>query len=200
MMQKAKMDPSGKTVLYDGTTGERFDERITVGCMYMIKLVHMVDDKLHARATGPYSLVTQQPLGGKAQNGGQRFGEMEVWALEAYGAAHVLQEIITVKSDDRVGRRKTYEAIIKGQELPKPGMPEAFRVLVKELQSLAIDVSLLDNEGNQIDMDALAKEALKEERKINSSIRNLTGEAGPESVVDTENGGYSAHTYGEKED
>ena len=160
----------------------------------------MVDDKLHARATGPYSLVTQQPLGGKAQNGGQRFGEMEVWALEAYGAAHVLQEIITVKSDDRVGRRKTYEAIIKGQELPKPGMPEAFRVLVKELQSLAIDVSLLDNEGNQIDMDALAKEALKEERKINSSIRNLTGEAGPESVVDTENGGYGTHAYGEKED
>ena len=200
MMEKAKMAKDGKTILYDGTTGDRFDERITVGVMYMIKLVHMVDDKLHARATGPYSLVTQQPLGGKAQNGGQRFGEMEVWALEAYGAAHVLQEIITVKSDDRVGRRKTYEAIIKGQELPKPGMPEAFRVLVKELQSLAIDVSLLDNEGNQIDMDALAKEALKEERKINSSIRNLTGEAGPESVVDTENGGYSAHTYGEKED
>ncbi len=200
MMEKAKMAKDGKTVLYDGTTGDRFDERITVGVMYMIKLIHMVDDKLHARATGPYSLVTQQPLGGKAQNGGQRFGEMEVWALEAYGAAHVLQEIITVKSDDRVGRRKTYEAIIKGQELPKPGMPEAFRVLVKELQSLAIDVSLLDNEGNQIDMDALAKEALKEERKINSSIRNLTGEAGPESVVDTENGGYSAHTYGEKED
>ena len=113
-MKKAQMDPDGKTVLYDGQTGERFDERITVGCMYMIKLVHMVDDKLHARATGPYSLVTQQPLGGKAQNGGQRFGEMEVWALEAYGAAHVLQEIITVKSDDRVGRRKTYEAIIKG--------------------------------------------------------------------------------------
>ena len=200
MMEKAKMAKDGKTILYDGTTGDRFDERITVGVMYMIKLVHMVDDKLHARATGPYSLVTQQPLGGKAQNGGQRFGEMEVWALEAYGAAHVLQEIITVKSDDRVGRRKTYEAIIKGQELPKPGMPEAFRVLVKELQSLAIDVSLLDNEGNQIDMDALAKEALKEERKINSSIRNLTGEAGPESVVDTENGGYSAHVYGEKED
>ena len=142
MMQKAKMDPSGKTVLYDGTTGERFDERITVGCMYMIKLVHMVDDKLHARATGPYSLVTQQPLGGKAQNGGQRFGEMEVWALEAYGAAHVLQEIITIKSDDRVGRRKTYEAIIKDQPLPKPGIPEAFKVLVKELQSLSMNVTL----------------------------------------------------------
>ena len=131
LMKKAEMSPDGKTVLYDGRTGERFDERITVGVMYMIKLVHMVDDKLHARATGPYSLVTQQPLGGKAQNGGQRFGEMEVWALEAYGAAHVLQEIITVKSDDRVGRRKTYEAIIKGNALPKPGIPEAFKVLKK---------------------------------------------------------------------
>jgi DNA-directed RNA polymerase subunit beta len=197
MMEKAKMAKDGKTILYDGTTGERFDERITVGVMYMIKLVHMVDDKLHARATGPYSLVTQQPLGGKAQNGGQRFGEMEVWALEAYGAAHVLQEIITVKSDDRVGRRKTYEAIIKGQELPKPGMPEAFRVLVKELQALSMDVTLLDGEGNAIDMDALAKEAQKEERKINSNIRNLTGEAGPESVVETD--GYSVRDAREEE-
>ena len=174
-MRQAGMAEDGKTILYDGRTGERFDERITVGVMYMIKLVHMVDDKLHARATGPYSLVTQQPLGGKAQNGGQRFGEMEVWALEAYGAAHILQEIITIKSDDRVGRRKTYEAIIKGNELPKPGMPEAFRVLVKELQSLAMDVKLLNNEGEVIDMDALAKETDKEERKINSSIRNLVG-------------------------
>ena len=177
MMAKAGMDPDGKTVLYDGRTGERFDERITVGVMYMIKLVHMVDDKLHARATGPYSLVTQQPLGGKAQNGGQRFGEMEVWALEAYGAAHVLQEIITVKSDDRVGRRKTYEAIIKDQPLPKAGIPEAFKVLVKELQALSMNVQLLDNNGQSIDMDALAKEADKEERKINSSIRNLAGES-----------------------
>ena len=199
MMEKAHMAKDGRTILYDGTTGDRFDERITVGVMYMIKLVHMVDDKLHARATGPYSLVTQQPLGGKAQNGGQRFGEMEVWALEAYGAAHVLQEIITVKSDDRVGRRKTYEAIIKGQQLPKPGMPEAFRVLVKELQSLAIDVSLLDNEGNQIDMDALAKENLREERKINSSIRNLTGEAGPESTVDAEAIGMNIRHMDEEE-
>ncbi len=199
MMEKAKMAKDGKTILYDGTTGERFDERITVGVMYMIKLVHMVDDKLHARATGPYSLVTQQPLGGKAQNGGQRFGEMEVWALEAYGAAHVLQEIITVKSDDRVGRRKTYEAIIKGQELPKPGMPEAFRVLVKELQALSMDVTLLDGEGNSIDMDALAKEAQKEERKINSSIRNLTGESGPESTVDAEALGMNVRDYSEEE-
>ena len=198
MMQKAKMDPSGKTVLYDGTTGERFDERITVGCMYMIKLVHMVDDKLHARATGPYSLVTQQPLGGKAQNGGQRFGEMEVWALEAYGAAHVLQEIITIKSDDRVGRRKTYEAIIKDQQLPKPGIPEAFKVLVKELQALSMNVTLLDQEGNAIDMDALAKEAEKEERRINSNIRNLMGEgSSSESVVDQEDVGMSSRSADE---
>ena len=195
MMQKAKMDPSGKTILYDGTTGERFDERITVGCMYMIKLVHMVDDKLHARATGPYSLVTQQPLGGKAQNGGQRFGEMEVWALEAYGAAHVLQEIITIKSDDRVGRRKTYEAIIKDQQLPKPGIPEAFKVLVKELQALSMNVTLLDQEGNAIDMDALAKEAEKEERRINSNIRNLIGDgSSSDSVVDEEAVGMSSRS------
>ena len=195
MMQKAKMDPSGKTILYDGTTGERFDERITVGCMYMIKLVHMVDDKLHARATGPYSLVTQQPLGGKAQNGGQRFGEMEVWALEAYGAAHVLQEIITIKSDDRVGRRKTYEAIIKDQPLPKPGIPEAFKVLVKELQALSMNVTLLDQEGNAIDMDALAKEAEKEERRINSNIRNLIGDgSSSDSVVDEEAVGMSSRS------
>jgi len=189
MMKKAKMDPDGKTILYDGRTGERFDGRITVGVMYMIKLVHMVDDKLHARATGPYSLVTQQPLGGKAQNGGQRFGEMEVWALEAYGAAHVLQEIITVKSDDRVGRRKTYESIIKGNTLPKPGIPEAFKVLIKELQSLSMDVKLLDNEGNVIDMDALAKEAEREERKINTNIRNLVGD-----------GASSEETYAADED
>lgn len=198
MMQKAKMDPTGKTILYDGTTGERFDERITVGCMYMIKLVHMVDDKLHARATGPYSLVTQQPLGGKAQNGGQRFGEMEVWALEAYGAAHVLQEIITIKSDDRVGRRKTYEAIIKDQPLPKPGIPEAFKVLVKELQALSMNVTLLDQEGNAIDMDALAKEAEKEERRINSNIRNLIGDGSSgDSVVDEEAVGMSSRSADE---
>ena len=186
MMDKAGMDPDGKTILYDGRTGERFDERITVGVMYMIKLVHMVDDKLHARATGPYSLVTQQPLGGKAQNGGQRFGEMEVWALEAYGAAHILQEIVTIKSDDRVGRRKTYESIIRGNDLPAPGIPEAFKVLVKELQALALDVTLFDADGNKLDMDALAREIDKEERKANTSIRNLTGESGAQSVVDVE--------------
>lgn len=176
LMNKAGMSPDGKTVLYDGRTGERFDERISVGVMYMIKLVHMVDDKLHARSTGPYSLVTQQPLGGKAQNGGQRFGEMEVWALEAYGAAHILQEIITLKSDDMVGRAKAYEAIIKGQNIPKPGMPEAFRVLVKELQSLAIDVKLLDENKNEIDTSTLAKENEKETKKISSEVREITSD------------------------
>jgi len=174
LMAKAGLSSDGKTVLYDGQTGERFDERISVGVQYMIKLVHMVDDKLHARATGPYSLVTQQPLGGKAQNGGQRFGEMEVWALEAYGAAHVLQEMLTIKSDDRVGRRKCYEAIIKGFPIPKPGMPEAFKVFTKELKGLGMDVKLYNHEDESIDMDALAKEALIEERKVNSAIRNLT--------------------------
>ena len=172
IMQKAGLSPDGKTVLYDGRTGERFAERISVGIQYMIKLVHMVDDKLHARATGPYSLVTQQPLGGKAQNGGQRFGEMEVWALEAYGAAHVLQEMLTIKSDDRVGRRRTYEAIIKGHQIPKPGMPEAFKVFTKELRGLAMNVTLYDKDGNVINMDELAKQSLAEERKINSAIRS----------------------------
>lgn len=174
LMDKAGMDKDGKTVLYDGRTGERFDERISVGVMYMIKLVHMVDDKLHARSTGPYSLVTQQPLGGKAQNGGQRFGEMEVWALEAYGAAHILQEIITIKSDDMVGRAKTYEAIIKQQPIPKSGMPEAFRVLQKELQALAIDVKLLDSDMNEIDSSNIAKENEKETRKISNEVRDIT--------------------------
>jgi DNA-directed RNA polymerase subunit beta len=176
LMKEAGLSEDGKTVLYDGRTGDSFDERISVGVMYMIKLVHMVDDKLHARATGPYSLVTQQPLGGKAQNGGQRFGEMEVWALEAYGAANILQEILTIKSDDRVGRRKTYESIIKNKPIPRPGIPESFKVLQKELQALAIDVRLFDTNKEEIDMEALSKEALAEERKINSSIRAMTSE------------------------
>ena len=174
LMDKAGMAKDGKTVLFDGRTGERFDERISVGVMYMIKLVHMVDDKLPARSTGPYSLVTQQPLGGKAQNGGQRFGEMEVWALEAYGAAHILQEIITIKSDDMVGRAKTYEAIIKQQPIPKSGMPEAFRVLQKELQALAIDVKLLDEGMNEIDSSNIAKDNEKETRKISNEVRDIT--------------------------
>ena len=152
IMEEAGMTKDGKQVLYDGRTGEPFDERISVGVMYMIKLAHMVDDKLHARATGPYSLVTQQPLGGKAQNGGQRFGEMEVWALEAYGAAHTLQEILTVKSDDIQGRTETYKAILEGKEIPSPGIPESFRVLKHELQALAIDVKMLDEDGNEVDI------------------------------------------------
>ncbi len=172
LMDEAKIDRDGKSVLFDGRTGERFDERIAVGIMYMIKLDHMVDDKLHARATGPYSLITQQPLGGKAQNGGQRFGEMEVWALEAYGAANTLQEML--KSDDRVGRSKTYEAIAKGNKLPKPGIPEAFRVLTKELQGLCIDVKLLDKEGQEIDLNAIAREIQADEQRATSATKNLS--------------------------
>ena len=149
-LEKAGFSRDGKTVLYDGRTGEPFDNRVTVGYMYMLKLAHLVDDKIHARSTGPYSLVTQQPLGGKAQFGGQRFGEMEVWALEAYGAAHTLQEILTVKSDDVVGRVKTYEAIVKGENIPEPGVPESFKVLIKELQSLALDVKVLSEEKEEI--------------------------------------------------
>lgn len=154
VMREANMTEDGKQVLYDGRTGLPFDERISVGVMYMIKLAHMVDDKLHARATGPYSTITQQPLGGKAQNGGQRFGEMEVWALEAYGASHTLQEILTIKSDDIQGRVKTYEAIIKGWDIPEPGIPESFRVLINELQGLAIDVRLLDENNNPVDINS----------------------------------------------
>ena len=152
VMKEAQMTSDGKQVLFDGQTGLPFDERISVGVMYMIKLAHMVDDKLHARATGPYSLVTQQPLGGKAQNGGQRFGEMEVWALEAYGASHTLQEILTIKSDDIQGRIKTYEAIIKGKDIPEPGIPESFRVLMHELQGLAIDIRLFDENNNEVNI------------------------------------------------
>ena len=152
MFEEAGLDTDGKTVLYDGRTGEKFDNRVTVGYMYFLKLHHLVDDKIHARSTGPYSLVTQQPLGGKAQFGGQRFGEMEVWALEAYGAAYTLQEILTIKSDDVVGRVKTYEAIIKGQNIPKPGIPESFKVLIKELQSLGLDVKVLDADQNEVDL------------------------------------------------
>ena len=149
---KAGLDPEGKSWLYDGRTGERFDNKVTVGYVYFLKLHHLVDDKIHARSTGPYSLVTQQPLGGKAQFGGQRFGEMEVWALEAYGAAYTLQEILTVKSDDVTGRVKTYEAIVKGHNVPKPGVPESFKVLVKELQSLCLDVKVLDEQGEEIEL------------------------------------------------
>ena len=171
-MKEAGMDEDGKTILYDGRTGEPFDSRISVGVMYMIKLHHMVDDKLHARATGPYSLVTQQPLGGKAQLGGQRFGEMEVWALEAYGASHVLQEILTYKSDDVVGRVKVYEALVKGQPLPKPGIPEAFRVLIKEFQALGLDISVINNSDDEVSFDELERKADLEDNPIAEEIIN----------------------------
>ena len=152
LLEQAGKRRDGKTVLYDGRTGEAFDNPATVGYMYFLKLHHLVDDKIHARSTGPYSLVTQQPLGGKAQFGGQRFGEMEVWALEAYGAAYTLQEILTVKSDDVVGRVKTYEAIVKGQNVPQSGVPESFKVLVKELQSLGLDIKVLNKDKQEIDL------------------------------------------------
>ena len=161
-LEKAGMAPSGKTVLYDGRTGEPFDNPVTVGYMHYLKLVHLVDDKIHARSTGPYSLVTQQPLGGKAQFGGQRFGEMEVWALEAYGAAHTLQELLTIKSDDVVGRVKAYEAIIKGVNIPEPGIPESFKVLLEELRSLALDVRILTEEKKEVHM----RELLDDDRDV----------------------------------
>ena len=151
-LRQAGLREDGKSVLYDGRTGEKFDNDVTVGWVYFLKLHHLVDDKIHARSTGPYSLVTQQPLGGKAQFGGQRFGEMEVWALEAYGAAYTLQEILTVKSDDVTGRVRTYESIVKGDNIPQPGVPESFKVLVKELQSLCLDIRVLDKDGQEIEL------------------------------------------------
>ncbi len=161
LLEKAGMSKDGKTVLYDGRTGDPFDKPITVGVMYMLKLHHLVDDKIHARSTGPYSLVTQQPLGGKAQFGGQRFGEMEVWALEAYGASYTLQEMLTVKSDDIVGRVKTYEAIVKGENIPEPGVPESFKVLVKELQSLGLDVRLYSEDNEELELKENIEEGIE---------------------------------------
>ncbi|MBR2802028.1 MAG: DNA-directed RNA polymerase subunit beta [Erysipelotrichaceae bacterium] len=181
IMEEAAVSPDGKLVLRDGKTGEAYDERIAVGVMYYIKLAHMVDDKLHARATGPYSLVTQQPLGGKAQNGGQRFGEMEVWALEAYGAAHTLEEILTVKSDDVNGRTRTYEAIVKGNDIPEPGIPESFKVLKNELQALAIDVRMLDENGEEIDFNEM-----EEDDRETSATETYVAETGGMMIVDEE--------------
>jgi DNA-directed RNA polymerase subunit beta len=155
-LERAGLPRDGKVELYDGRTGERFDNPVTVGQIYMLKLAHLVEDKIHARSTGPYSLVTQQPLGGKAQFGGQRFGEMEVWALEAYGAAHTLQEMLTVKSDDVMGRVKTYESIVKGENIMEAGVPESFKVLVKELQSLGLNVEVLTTDDVPV---ALAEDA-----------------------------------------
>ena len=152
-LTEAGYQRNGKSTLVDGRTGKKFDNQVTVGYLYMLKLHHLVEDKMHARAIGPYSLVTQQPLGGKAQFGGQRLGEMEVWALEAYGASNILQEMLTVKSDDVNGRTKTYEAIVKGEPMPEPDLPESFKVLLKEFQSLALDIQLFDKEGDEIDID-----------------------------------------------
>ena len=184
----------GKIQLYDGRTGEPFENRVTVGQMYMIKLHHLVDDKIHARSTGPYSLVTQQPLGGKAQFGGQRFGEMEIWALEAYGAAHILQEILTVKSDDIVGRVKTYESIVKGTNISEPGIPEAFKVLLKELQSLALDMKVLTENKEELAIKDLIESDIDDipafrerDNKEEVSIDDITSEDIGETVFeDTE--------------
>ena len=183
MMKEAGMDEDGKTVLYDGRTGDPFDHRIAVGVMYMIKLHHMVDDKLHARSTGPYSLVTQQPLGGKAQFGGQRFGEMEVWALYAYGAAHTLQEILTVKSDDVIGRVKVYESIIKGQEINQAGVPESFRVLMKEFQALGLDISIINDNGETLQLKEIEEAEDREDN--NSSIEEFESTPVPSLMPDT---------------
>jgi DNA-directed RNA polymerase subunit beta len=175
-LEEAGFSRDGKTVLFDGRTGEPFDNRVTVGVMYMIKLAHMVDDKIHARSTGPYSLVTQQPLGGKAQFGGQRFGEMEVWALEAYGAAYTLQEILTVKSDDVVGRVKTYEAIVKGENVPEPGVPESFKVLIKELQSLGMDVKILAENEQEIELREVDEEEDNTGEKLTLNLQGIGSE------------------------
>ncbi len=199
MMAAANLPKDGKTVLYDGQTGERFDARIAVGVMYMIKLDHMVEDKLHARATGPYSLVTQQPLGGKAQNGGQRFGEMEVWALEAYGAAYTLQEMLTIKSDDMVGRNLTYESILKGKPIPKPNMPESTRVLIKELQGLAINVTLYDDKNQVIDINTISEEAEKEARKIYRDIRSYDTKKEEDKEMINARNGYDIYADVDKE-
>ena len=176
LLEKVGRTPDGKVTLYDGRTGEKFDKPVTVGVMYMLKLHHLVDDKIHARSTGPYSLVTQQPLGGKAQFGGQRFGEMEVWALEAYGAAHTLQEILTVKSDDVVGRVKTYEAIVKGENIPEPGVPESFKVLIKELQSLGLDVRLYSEDDKELELKENIEDGIDfnlEKEKISLDEENV---------------------------
>ena len=181
---------SGKVRLFNGKTGEAYNQKITVGYMYILKLLHLVDDKIHARSTGPYSLVTQQPLGGKAQFGGQRFGEMEVWALEAYGAAYTLQEMLTIKSDDTVGRVKAYEAIVKGENIAEPSIPESFKVLLKEMQSLALDVDVLSEEGAEVEVREEDDELLRaaEELGIDLSPGSLRAAARPADAQETEEG------------
>ena len=193
----------GKVTLYDGRTGEPFDNPVTVGIMYYLKLHHLVDDKMHARSIGSYSLVTQQPLGGKAQFGGQRFGEMEVWALEAYGAAYTLQEILTVKSDDIAGRTKTYEAIVKGQNIPTPGIPESFKVLVKELQALCLDVRVLDKNGEEIDLSGLCEDdtpAYASIEEVDRSALNNTNEETEEEFEEESEELYEDEEYFDEEE
>jgi DNA-directed RNA polymerase subunit beta len=177
---------SGKVTLYNGKTGDPFEQKVTVGYMYILKLLHLVDDKIHARSTGPYSLVTQQPLGGKAQFGGQRFGEMEVWALEAYGAAYTLQEMLTIKSDDTIGRVKAYEAIVKGENIAEPSIPESFKVLLKEMQSLALDVHVLSDEGKEVEVREEDDELLRaaEELGIDLSPATMRAAAGREPTAE----------------
>ena len=184
LLKKAGLREDGKTTLYDGRTGDPFDHPVTVGVMYMLKLHHLVDDKIHARSTGPYSLVTQQPLGGKAQFGGQRFGEMEVWALYAYGAAHVLQEILTVKSDDVVGRVKVYESIVKGKPINQAGVPESFRVLVKEFQALGLNVAMINEDGKEVDVKTLEEEEDKEGAPLSIEEIDNVSMVKPKETVD----------------
>ena len=203
-LKEAGLDEDGKTILYDGRTGEPFDNRISVGIMYMIKLHHMVDDKLHARSTGPYSMVTQQPLGGKAQFGGQRFGEMEVWALYAYGAAHVLQEMMTIKSDDVVGRVKVYEALVKGTPIPKSGIPESFRVLIKEFQALGLDINVLNEMGNFVDLKEL-EENDKDgfgptEEKPKEVLVNQVGSESNDEIFEEYNDEFASDDYDDSDD
>jgi len=190
---------SGKVVLYNGRTGEPFEQKVTVGYMYILKLLHLVDDKIHARSTGPYSLVTQQPLGGKAQFGGQRFGEMEVWALEAYGAAYTLQEMLTIKSDDTVGRVKAYEAIVKGENIAEPSIPESFKVLLKEMQSLALDVDVLSEEGAEVEVREEEDELLRaaEELGIDLSPGSLRAAAREPTAEEVEEGAERIDETGE---
>jgi DNA-directed RNA polymerase subunit beta len=181
------MRASGKFTLYNGRTGEPFEEQVTVGYMYILKLLHLVDDKIHARSTGPYSLVTQQPLGGKAQFGGQRFGEMEVWALEAFGAAYTLQEMLTIKSDDTVGRVKAYEAIVKGENIAEPSIPESFKVLLKEMQSLALDVNVVSEEGQRAEMRDEDDDLLRAAEELGidlSGVRAVAGDPPADEAVD----------------
>jgi DNA-directed RNA polymerase subunit beta len=186
-------------VLFDGRTGEPFDQNVTVGVMYMLKLHHLVDEKIHARSIGPYSLVTQQPLGGKAQFGGQRFGEMEVWALEAYGSAYTLQEMLTIKSDDTIGRVKAYEAIVKGENIAEPSIPESFKVLLKEMQSLALDVHVLSDEGREVEVREEDDELLRaaEELGIDLSPGSLRAAARQPTAEEVEEGAESADEGGE---